>query len=43
MKKRIALGERSSEIGQSTDKMRVALLKGNAILTRSVLFYRKKC
>jgi len=38
----IALNERNWEISQSTDTMRMPLLKGNAILISSVLFYRKK-
>ena len=36
--KRIPLGERIREIGQSTDKTRMSPLKGNAIVISSVLF-----
>jgi len=39
---RIPLNERSWEISQSTDTMRMPLLKGNAISIRSVLFSCKK-
>jgi hypothetical protein len=39
--KRIPLGERIREIGQSTDKTRMSPLKRKAILIRSV-FYRNK-
>jgi len=41
MKKRIPLGERIREIGQSTDKTRMSPLKRKAIPIRSV-FYRNK-
>jgi hypothetical protein len=39
---RIAVSERTSEIGQSTDATRMPPLKGNAIGISSMLFYRKK-
>jgi hypothetical protein len=39
---RIAVSERTSEIGQSTDATRMPPLKGNAIGISSTLFYRKK-
>jgi hypothetical protein len=38
----IALNERNWVIRQSTDTMRMPLLKGNAISIRSVLFSCKK-